>query len=238
MASKVLGSVILLGLAVALVLVLFQAEGAPSQPGVALSGQLNPSTAQTVQVTFTNYLYSTQPPNSIVDLGTAVVYSVLVDNTTSLAFNQRAATSTVAVSGQEYKVVATVSVAIPQLCSGTACSGFVENFTVSAYAAVSTYVGFWNSPTLTVSFSNTGGPARVLAGAFAGQAVTATAVSNGPSSPATFYYETFGMLTLFVGLGFLVAYLFLMPHQASLVTAIILILVFIVEYILWVVVGV
>lgn len=227
--------VVMIVVAAVLGLVLFQAQGAPSQPGVALSGTLTPSTAQTVQFTFTNTLYSVQPPNSIVDLGTAVVYSIVANNITDLAFHDKAATSVVAVSGSVYTVSITVSVSVPQLCTGAACGGFVENLTVTAYATTATYVGFWTSHVVQVSFFSGGAPTRVTEGAFDGQVVTSSSVSSGAADPSTFYYETFGMVTVFGAILFLVGAFGMGKADIAFIGTVVLIAVFVFEYVSWVV---
>jgi hypothetical protein len=166
-------------------LILVQAEGAPSVPTVTVSGTLTPSVVQTVQVSFTNTMYATQPVNSVLNFGTAVVYKAIVNNITVVAFNQKIATSAISSSGLLYTMQATASISIPQLCSGALCDGFIENLTVTAYSTASTWVGFWQSSSVTVSFLSSSpvvfNPAPHIAAAPIG----------------AFLYETVGMATIF-----------------------------------------
>jgi len=215
------GVAILVVLVLALGLILVQAEGAPSTPGVALSGTLTPSTAQTVQVTFTNTMYATQPVNSVLNFGTAVIYKAIVNNITVVAFNQKIATSPVASSGTLYTMQATVNINIPQLCSGSTCLGFIENLTVTAYATTSTWVGWWQSSSVTVSFLSS----------TQGQQVTAP----GTAPLGAFLYETIGMATIFAALILVAIGFSVSKPDWFLVGAVILVIAFAAEAFVWVV---
>jgi hypothetical protein len=199
------GAAIALITAVAL-LVAFQAQGAPAQPGVQLNGQLNPQVAQSVQITLTSSLYGFVPSNSIFQLGGYFVYTVSVlegSTNTVLASKLTTAFNVLSANGFQDQVASTISVSVPALCTSGACGGYAENLTVSAYAAVKTYPAFWSSSQVTVSFSNIGN-AVVDQGAFAGQAVTTTAVSAGTPNPNGFYAQFYEVLVLMIGLDLLI----------------------------------
>jgi hypothetical protein len=216
------GVAILVVIFLALALILVQAEGAPSTPGVALSGSLNPSVAQTIQVTFTNTMYAAQPVNSVLNFGTAIIYTIIANNITTIAFNQKVATSPISSSGALYTMQATVSLAIPQLCSGSACVGFTENLTVKAYATASTWVGFWQSSTVTASFLSSG--------------TTTPAPTQPGSAPiAEFYYETLGMVTLFAAFALFVIGAFGIRPTETLVAGGVLVVAFVLEVLVLVV---
>lgn len=211
----------------------FQASGVPAQPGVAISGKLNPSVAQTVQITLSSELYSFQPPNSIVQLGGGFAYSIIEQNTTYLAFNQRAAYSVVgSPSSGVYQVATTISVSVAKLCSGSACAGFVENITVVAHTYTSTYLAFWSSPTVAVEFSNAAQP-TVLHGSFQGQTVTANSVSPGTTSSNGFNVEFWGFLFLGVGVTLLLVGFTMLKHPLVLVSGVIILLVDLFLVVIW-----
>lgn len=212
------GMTVLVVLSLALSLILVQAEGAPSTPGVVLSGTLSPTAAQTIQVTFTDTMYAIQPVNSVLNFGTAIVYSALVNNITTVAFHQKTATSVISSNGTLYTLQATVSVSIPQLCTGAACSGFIEDLVITAYATTSTWIGFWQSGSVTVSFLSSS---------------AAKAVFPGVAPTGQFLYETIGMATIFGALFIFVVGLMGIRPTEMLVMGGILTLGFAAELLVW-----
>jgi hypothetical protein len=143
--------VIVMGLAA------FVSIGAPGAPTAQLSGTLNPSVAQTVQITLESQVYSTVVPNSIFNLGSNLLYTVTYWNAANqpvnVLFNQHAAASVLTSTGFLYTIGTTISVSIPALCTASTCGTFIENLTVTATAQVQSYATLWASPISVIAFS-------------------------------------------------------------------------------------
>lgn len=199
---------------VAFALLLFAvawATGAPSAPTASISGQLNPSQAQTLSLTFATQVASTAPPNSIWQLGSTFVYTITESNanggTTVVAQNQHVAAAVANGSWPVYQLTATVSVTTVAVCSST-CGGVTTNLTVTLQAL--TWGGGLSSPTVSIVFSSTPGYSHVPA--------------IGPVQWDSYYQQALG--TGLAGIGFIgvAAGVSVAPHKAILGTGVILVI--------------
>lgn len=138
-------------IAVVIAVQVFTAQGAPSQPTVALESSLTPGAAQTVTFVVSSNVYSFQPPNSIDLLGAKAQYSVWQNNATVV----NGGTSSLAVSassGDLYTMTTTIQVTLGSICSGAACSSSQDKVAIHAVALVSTYDGLYQSPSVNYTF--------------------------------------------------------------------------------------
>lgn len=151
------------GFAVAVAIVLgvtaFTALGIPAAPSVALNTNLQPSSAQTLSVTFQTQGYATQPQlfNGILS-SAKVVYSAGY-NTVGGAITMVANNSTVGLNAVNfnnglYTLGATVTISLPATCVMTGCVGYTENLTIWATAVFNPYYTSYLSPQSKVVFSS------------------------------------------------------------------------------------
>lgn len=142
-----------------LALAVFTAEGAPSQVSLVNQTPLVPSIQQTVSVTASFSLYSTQTPNGIDLQNQKIAYSVW-QNGKAIVLNQTIATGvTSQPSSFLFTTTAVITFTVPAICSAGGCSGVADNVTVRAVALVPTYFGcpfgcLYSSAPVNVTFSN------------------------------------------------------------------------------------
>jgi hypothetical protein len=157
-----------------LLIIAFVAVGAPATPGVALAQTLNPSVAQSVQLTFNSAVRAFDGPNSIVETGPHVTYSVWAGSTILYANQTQGLSPGSGASLFYYPVTGTVMINIPLLCSST-CATYLEVIKVQAQVITQSFWpgGVWASSVATVNFTNSAGasvgtqPGVAPAGAFA-----------------------------------------------------------------------
>jgi hypothetical protein len=142
-------------LVVVMAIASFVAQGAPSAPGISLSGQYNPAITQQMTISLTSQIYSTQSLNTVSSLGAKFVVTV-TQGTSSILYQHQYAAGFLGYSSPGNPLSAqvigmTVTVTIPAACSSVCPT---ENLTVSAYAIAQGVVGL-SSPTTTVVFTPT-----------------------------------------------------------------------------------
>jgi len=216
-----------IGAAIAIVVLLFLticAQGAPSAPTASTGATLNPSTAQSVQVTLKTQFYSLVAPNTIYQIGAKFIYSVVETggggNPVILATNLTASATSISVGSNNLcTMIGAFTVTTVAVCSSPlTCGTAPENLTITATADVSTYLAFWTSPTSTIVFSNVATYTNVPA-----------VVAPNPSS---YYLELYLPITgiFFVGL---LAFTIMRPNDYSVVLTFIAGIAIPVEFILW-----
>ena len=157
-----------------LLIIAFVAAGAPATPGVSLAQTLNPSAAQSIQLTFNSAVRAFDGPNSIVETGPHVTYSVWAGSTILYANQTQGLAAAAGASLFYYPVTGTVTINIPVLCTST-CATYNEVIKIQMQVISQTFWpgGVWASSLVTVNFTNSAGasgnvqPGTAPAGAFA-----------------------------------------------------------------------
>lgn len=188
MEHRAAGAALVIVGAIFMVFALFWATGAPSAPTAQLSGTINPSQAQSFQLTFTTTAGSTIAPNGVNQLPPDFVYSISETNaqggTTVVAQSQSVAAKAASAGWPEWTLTGTVAVSTVALCSSS-CGATVSNITVTVQAF--TQGGGLSSPVSTIVFSSS--------------PVYSTAQAPTPApAPASYWEQFLGAGLLGVGL--------------------------------------
>jgi hypothetical protein len=215
---------IILAIAVSAILafVAFGATGAPTAPTASFNTQLTPGAAQTLQVPIYTAVYSTVSPNSLGWIGNSIVYTATASlgngaAPTVLASAQSQVVNLLSANGSAYVLGTTLTLSIPQLCSGAACIGYTENITITAYALVG-LLSKAQSPTSVIVLSSS---------------PNYRAIPPYPQpSPDLFYLELYGSLLAILSFDAWMAWA-VVRHEGVLVLAIASTLVLIPMLVLW-----
>jgi len=224
------------------VLALLYAQGAPTAPNAQLYTPITPGSGQALIIQFQFGFYSISSPNTVYGEGMHITYSVverssLTNTATVLVNNLTVAPVIVSQSGEFYIMQASQSVNTVAACTGIACSGVIENITVTTQASIVTPYVTWFSQTtssvfssLTASGCTQGVPCPPVSTVPAGlgtKPVPSTVAQN------TFFLELFVPLTAIVAIGAFVVLVMGGKHPVFLGTAIAATLAIVVEFLVW-----
>jgi hypothetical protein len=169
----------------------FLAQGGPTAPSVSMvrvypSGIVAGSPALDIFVS--TQVYSWQPPNTIDELGTKMIYSVWEDRT-ALALNQSTPLDIVASRGNLFTMGTNLLVAL-LTCQGVHCTS-PGNITVEARAEVITYPADYLSPPTAVVFLRPSAEGHAVPAIH----LTPEAPTTGPPSQGLYLWNAFGSIT-------------------------------------------